>query len=42
MKHIRRAYESKVEGKMLAATFAEAGDFKSAKEIMDQEEKENK
>ena len=39
MKHVRRAYESKIEGSMVAATFAEEGDFKSAKEIIDKEEK---
>jgi len=42
MQHIRRAFKSKVESSMVAATFAEAGDFNSAKEIMDQEEKKNK
>ena len=39
MQHIRRAFKNKVESSMAAATFAEAGDFDSAKEIMDREEK---
>lgn len=34
MKHIRRAYKSKIEGPLTAATFAEAGDFNTAKEVM--------
>jgi DNA-binding NtrC family response regulator len=37
MQHIRRAFKNKAETSMAAATFAEAGDFNTAKEIMDQE-----
>ncbi len=42
MQHIRRAFKSKVESSMAAATFAEAGEFNSAKEIMDQEAEKKK
>ena len=35
MQHIKRAYKSKIESPMAAATFAEAGDFDTAKKIMD-------
>ena len=34
MKHIRRAYKSKIEASLTAATFAEAGEFDTAKEVM--------
>ncbi|RJQ65133.1 MAG: response regulator [Desulfobacteraceae bacterium] len=34
MKHIRRAYKSKIEGSLTAATFAEAGEFETAKDVM--------
>lgn len=40
MQHIRRAFKRKAESSMAAATFAEAGEFNTAKEIMDQEEEE--
>lgn len=35
MQHIKRAYKNKIESGMTAATFAEAGDFDTAKKIMD-------
>jgi len=34
MKHIRRAYKSKIEGSLTAAAFAEAGEFETAKDVM--------
>lgn len=34
---MKKAYRKKVEETMVAATFAEAGDFKTAREIMDKE-----
>ncbi|MBW2065407.1 MAG: response regulator [Deltaproteobacteria bacterium] len=37
---IKRAYRSKVEGPMAAAAFAEAGEFETAREILDREEEE--
>jgi DNA-binding NtrC family response regulator len=39
---VRRAYQQKMEDSMVAATFAEAGDFRTAKEIMDEQKKEKK
>ena len=41
MKKIKKAYKSKFESSMMAATFAEAGEFDTAKEIRDSEEEEN-
>ncbi|MBM1004359.1 MAG: response regulator, partial [Desulfofustis sp. PB-SRB1] len=38
---IRRAYSATVESSLMAGVFAEAGEFDTAKEIMDQEEKKN-
>ena len=35
MKHVRNAYKSKIEKPMAAATFAEAGEFETAKDILD-------
>jgi DNA-binding NtrC family response regulator len=37
VQYIKRAYKSKIESAMTAAAFAEAGDFDTAREIMDQE-----
>jgi DNA-binding NtrC family response regulator len=37
---LRRAYQKKVEDPMVAATFAEAGDFKTAREIMKERKKQ--
>jgi DNA-binding response OmpR family regulator len=34
---IRRAYRSKIEGPMAAAAFAEAGDYKTAEEILERD-----
>jgi DNA-binding response OmpR family regulator len=41
VKTMKAAYRKKMEDTMVAATFAEAGDFKTAREIM-QEDKEKK
>jgi len=41
MQHIKRAYKSKIESSMTAATFAEAGEFNTAKDIMDREKKKD-
>ena len=40
MKKIKKAYKSKFESSMMAATFAEAGEFDTAREIRDSEEEE--
>lgn len=40
LKKIKKAYKSKFESSMMAATFAEAGEFDTAKEIRDSEEEE--
>jgi DNA-binding NtrC family response regulator len=37
VQYIKRAYKNKIESSMLAATFAEAGEFDTAREIMDSE-----
>ena len=37
VKSIRKAYRVKIEAPMTAAAFAEAGDFKTAKEILDKD-----
>ncbi len=37
MRTIVKAYKSKFESSMVAATFAEAGEFETAKKIMDEE-----
>lgn len=34
---MRKAYKKKMEDAMVAATFAEAGDFRTAKQVMDEE-----
>ena len=39
VKTMRQAYRKKMEDTMVAATFAEAGDFKTAREIMAEEKK---
>jgi DNA-binding NtrC family response regulator len=39
VKTMRKAYKKKMEDAMVAATFAEAGDFKTAREVMDEEKK---
>ncbi len=39
VKTMKDAYKHKVESSMVAATFAEAGDFDTAKRIMEEEEK---
>jgi len=36
------AYKQKLESTMMAATFAEAGDFKGAKEMLDKDKKQKK
>jgi DNA-binding response OmpR family regulator len=41
MKKIKKAYKSKFESSMMAATFAEAGEFDTAKEIRDSDEDED-
>ena len=38
VKKMKAAYRRKMEDTMVAATFAEAGDFESAKEIMDEDD----
>ena len=38
VKKMKAAYRRKMEDTMVAATFAEAGDFESAKKIMDEDE----
>jgi DNA-binding response OmpR family regulator len=38
MKKVKKAYKSKFESSMMAATFAEAGEFETAKEIRDSDE----
>ena len=38
VKKMRAAYRRKMEDTMVAATFAEAGDFESAKKIMEEDE----
>ncbi|MFH1992608.1 MAG: response regulator, partial [Pseudomonadota bacterium] len=37
VKYIKRAYKNKIQDSMTAAAFAEAGEFDTAKEIMDRE-----
>jgi DNA-binding NtrC family response regulator len=39
VKTLRKAYKRKMEDAMVAATFAEAGDFKTAKEVLEEEKK---
>lgn len=39
VKKMKAAYRRKMEDTMVAATFAEAGDFESAKKIMDEDER---
>jgi len=36
VKKMKEAYQRKMEDTMVAATFAEAGDFKTAREVMDE------
>jgi DNA-binding response OmpR family regulator len=38
VKKMKAAYRRKMEDTMVAATFAEAGDFESAKKIMDEDD----
>jgi DNA-binding response OmpR family regulator len=38
VKKMKAAYRRKMEDTMVAATFAEAGDFESAREIMDEDD----
>ena len=42
MKKIKKAYKQKFESSMMAATFAEAGEFDTAKEIRDSDEEQDK
>jgi DNA-binding response OmpR family regulator len=42
MKKVKKAYKNKFESSMMAATFAEAGEFDTAKEIRDSDEEEDK
>lgn len=37
MRHVNRAYKNKIESAMTAAAFAEAGEFETAKDILDHE-----
>jgi DNA-binding NtrC family response regulator len=39
VKTLKKAYRKRMEDAMVAATFAEAGDYKTAKEVMEEEEK---
>lgn len=41
MKKIKKAYKQKFESSMMAATFAEAGEFETAKDILETEEENN-
>ena len=41
MKKVKKAYKNKFESSMMAATFAEAGEFDTAKEIRDSDEEQN-
>jgi DNA-binding response OmpR family regulator len=41
MKKVKKAYKSKFESTMMAATFAEAGEFDTAREIRDSDEEED-
>jgi len=41
MKKVKKAYKSKFETSMMAATFAEAGEFETAKEIRDSDEEQD-
>jgi DNA-binding response OmpR family regulator len=41
MKKVKKAYKNKFESSMMAATFAEAGEFDTAKEIRDSDEEED-
>ena len=36
---MRKAYKKKMEDAMVAATFAEAGDFTTARQVMDEDKK---
>lgn len=40
-KNIKKAYKQKIENSMIAATFAEAGEFNTAKEILEDDEDDN-
>jgi len=40
MKTMKRAYKRKVEDAMVAATFAEGGDYETAREVMDEGEED--
>lgn len=39
VRDIRRAFREKIEDAMVAATFAQAGDFDNAREILDEDKK---
>ncbi len=39
---MRKAYKKKMEDAMVAATFAEAGDFRTAKQVMEEEKEKKK
>ncbi|MBW1981250.1 MAG: response regulator [Deltaproteobacteria bacterium] len=40
VRKMKEAYQRKMEDAMVAATFAEAGEFETAKEVMEEDEKE--
>jgi DNA-binding NtrC family response regulator len=41
VKTIKKAYKRKIENTMMATTFAEAGDYESAKEIMERDKEDD-
>jgi len=42
VKTVKRAYRSKIEASMVAATFAEAGEFETARQIVSDQDKKKK
>jgi DNA-binding NtrC family response regulator len=41
VKTIKKAYKRKIENTMMAATFAEAGDYKTAKEMLERDKEDD-